>query len=152
MMAGEWAEARDYLQRSRAARPSTPDLHHNWIDACLALVHRASGSEKEASPALAAELRLTLASRAFPALMLALPLGALLLADRGEVERATEIYTRVWQEPFAHNSVWLREVAGQELEEIAARLPAAARDKAEKRGRALDLWETAADLLEALAA
>ena len=152
LMAGEWAEARDYLQRSRAARPSTPDLHHNWVDACLALVHRTSGSEKEAPPALAAELRLTLASRAFPALMLALPLGALLLADRGEVERATEIYTRIWQEPFAHNSVWLREVAGEELAEIAARLPVEVREKAQERGRALDLWETAADLLEALAA
>lgn len=148
LMAGEWAEARDHLQRSRAARPSTPDFHHTWVDACLALVHRASGIQEEAAPALAAELHLTLASRAFPALMLSLLVGGLLLADRGEVEQATEVYTRVWQEPFAHNSVWLAEVAGQELEEIAAHLPAGDRAAAEERGRALDLWKTASDLLE----
>jgi tetratricopeptide (TPR) repeat protein len=152
LMAREWAEAVEHLQWSRAARPSTPDLHHTWVDACLALVYRASGSAEEAAQALAAELRLTLASRAFPALMLVLPVGALLLADRGELGQATQIYTRVWQEPFARNSVWLREVAGAELEKTAARLPVPAREEAERRGQALDLWEMAAALLEAVTA
>ena len=96
---------------------------------------------------MAAELTTTLTSRHYPPLIVCLLAAALLLADRGEVEQATEVYTRVWQEPFAHNSVWLAEVAGQELEEIAVRLPAGARVAAEGRGRSLDLWETAAALL-----
>lgn len=147
----DWTTAGEHLQRSLAIRKPSLDWHFTYPHACLALATRGAGDGPEALHYLGAELKTTMASRAFPPLVLSLLAAALLLSDRGEAERAAEIYHLVWREPFAQNSVWLREVAGRELEEVSARLPTGARQAAKKRGQALDLWETAAALLEELA-
>jgi hypothetical protein len=85
-----------------------------------------------------------------PALLYALPAAALVVADRGEVERAVEVYALAWRYPFVANSSWFEAVAGRELERNAASLPPAAREAAEERGRARDLWATVEELATGL--
>jgi hypothetical protein len=75
-----------------------------------------------------------------------LPAVALLLADRGEVERATELYALAWTVPHVAHSRWYEDVAGRELAALAAGLPPEVREAAQARGRARDLWATAEEL------
>jgi hypothetical protein len=76
------------------------------------------------------------------------PIAALLAADRGDLERAGELHALGQTIPYVANSRWFHDVAGRELDEIVARLPADVATAAIERGRKLDLWATA----EALAA
>ena len=95
---------------------------------------------------------MTLASGRYRPLILSLLVGALLLADRGNAERALGIYARVGQEPYAHNSVWLRDVAGRELDALLTALPEAVRQTAETRYQGSGLWQIAAELVRDLPA
>lgn len=146
---GRWDEAGEHLRRSLATRKPSPDWHAPVSYGCLALASRKLGNGDHARQFLKAELQVALASRRYEPLIVSLLVAALLLADRGELERATELYTRIWQEPFARNSVWLREVAGRELQEISAGLPDEARAAAQERGQGLDLWQMAEELVQA---
>lgn len=145
---GKWEEAGEHLRRSLATRTPTPDWRLPLPYALLALVSRKVGDGSEAREHLAADLEVTLTSRFYLPMLLSLLVAAVLLADRGNVARAAEIYFRVWQEPFAHNSVWLRDLAGRELEEITSRLTEKERAAARERGAALYLWTTAEARLE----
>jgi tetratricopeptide (TPR) repeat protein len=73
--------------------------------------------------------------------------GALLLADRGEQERAVELCSLAYRQPHVANSRWYEDVFGQQMAAVEETLPpdvvAAARD----RGRARDPDATAAELL-----
>jgi tetratricopeptide (TPR) repeat protein len=80
-------------------------------------------------------------------LLFALPGLALYLARRGEAERATTIWALAECYPFVANSKWYEDVVGRELEALAASLPPEVAEAARERGRALDLWATAAELL-----
>jgi hypothetical protein len=146
LVAGAWDAAGEYLQQSLETRAPKPDQHYSFPHGCLALVARRAGKEEEAAQKLASELRMTLTSRVWPALMLCLSVGALLLADRGDVERAAQLYFRLQEDPFARNSVWLQDLAGQALAGVANRLPPDARKAARAQAQELDLWETAAAL------
>jgi hypothetical protein len=48
------------------------------------------------------------------------------------------------------NSKWFADIAGDQIAEAAEGLPVEVADAAKARGRALDLWETVAGLLEEL--
>ena len=146
---GKWGVAAEHLQHSLTRYKASPDWNTIGPNACLALAARGLGHHEQAGPFLEAELRLALASHAFLPLVVSLYVAALLLADHGQAERATEIYARVGQEPFAQNSIWLRDVAGRELQEISARLPEDARAAAQERGQGLDLWEVAEGWVQA---
>lgn len=80
-------------------------------------------------------------------LLFALPGLALYLARRGEVERATTVWALAQCYPFVANSKWYEDVVGHELEALASSLPPHVAEAARERGRALDLWATAAELL-----
>jgi tetratricopeptide (TPR) repeat protein len=83
-------------------------------------------------------------------LLFALPGLALYLARRGEVERATTVWALAQCYPFVANSKWYEDIVGRELEAVAASSPPEVAEAARKRGRTLDLWETAGALLAEL--
>jgi len=84
----------------------------------------------------------------FP-IITALPAIALLLADRGEVERAVELYALASRYPRVANSRWFEDVAGNHIA-AAATLPPKVVAAAQARGRARDLDATVAELLAEL--
>jgi len=86
---------------------------------------------------------------AFP-LLWALPAMALFLADRGENERAVELYALASRYPFLANSRWFEDVVGNTLAEVAATLPAERVAILQESGRARDVVSTAAELLAEL--
>jgi predicted ATPase/DNA-binding XRE family transcriptional regulator len=77
----------------------------------------------------------------------ALPGAALLLAASGDTARAVEIWALAQCIPIMANSSYYEDLAGRELAAVAASLPPEVAEAARERGRASDLWATAADLL-----
>jgi hypothetical protein len=80
-------------------------------------------------------------------LLYGLPALALLLADRGEGERAVQLYTVASRYPIVARSRWFEDVAGRHIATVAASLPPDVAAAAEERGPARDLEATAAELL-----
>ena len=79
-----------------------------------------------------------------------LPAIALLLANRGEKERAVELYALASGYPHVANSRWFEDVAGRQVAVVASTLPPEVAAAAQERGRARDLWQTAEELLTEL--
>jgi hypothetical protein len=73
-----------------------------------------------------------------------------MLADAGEVERAVELYALAESHPFVAKSQLFEGIAGRCVEAAAAALPPDVVAAARERGRALDWWGTAAELLDEL--
>jgi predicted ATPase/DNA-binding SARP family transcriptional activator len=90
----------------------------------------------------------TEAEGGFTTRMLALPAVALLLADRGEAERAVELYALASRYRFVANSLWFEDIAGKHISAVAAALPPGVVAAAQERGRARDLDATVRELLE----
>jgi tetratricopeptide (TPR) repeat protein len=80
----------------------------------------------------------------------ALPVLALLLADQGKVERAVEAHILAAHVPYIAHSRWFHDVAGRELEALAASLPPETVAAAQQQGQALDLRLAAIELLSLL--
>jgi len=80
----------------------------------------------------------------------ALPGIALLFADQGDVERAVELYSLAATFDWVANSKWFADIAGDEIEGVAAQLPPDVVEAAKARGGALDVWETAEKLVNEL--
>jgi predicted ATPase len=72
---------------------------------------------------------------------------ALLLANQGKKEQAVELYALVSCHPYVANSRWFEDVTGRHIAAVAATLPPEVVAAAQERGRAGDLWITAAKLL-----
>ena len=75
---------------------------------------------------------------------------AFLLADRGEVERAVELYALASRHPNVACSRWFGDMVGRHIAAAAAALPFGAVVAAQERGRAGDLYAMAAELLTEL--
>lgn len=86
----------------------------------------------------------------FFALVGALPLAALPWVDQGEIERAVELYALARRYPHVANSRWYEAVAGRQIAAVAETLPPEEVAAAQARGKARDLWGTAAELLAEL--
>jgi len=61
-----------------------------------------------------------------------------------------ELYALAATHGIVANSKWFDDIAGDEIAAAAEKLPAEVAKAAKARGRSLDLWDTAADLLEEL--
>jgi hypothetical protein len=85
----------------------------------------------------------------FP-LLYGLPAVALYLAGERYMERAVELYSLASTYGFVSNSQWFEDVAGKHISTFAASLPSEVVKAAQSRGRALDIWDTAAKLLDEL--
>ncbi|MBN1246982.1 MAG: tetratricopeptide repeat protein [Anaerolineae bacterium] len=79
--------------------------------------------------------------------MLVLPVAALLLADRGDVEQAVELYGLATRYPFVANSHWFEHVVGRPLAIQTTSLPPDVVAGATARGRQRDFQATLAGLL-----
>ena len=145
---GAYTLARDRCQESLAIWPEEPGPLSTRV--CLGLAARGLGHRNEAGRHFLAELQWAVERRCFMPLPSTLSGVALLLADGGQAERATEIYALAASYPLVANSQWFEEVVGREMAAVAAQLPSQAAQAARARGQAADLWLVAAELLETL--
>lgn len=120
--------------------------------AVLSCVARTKAQFAEARGYLMEALQLANEQHSFLPLIHALPGLALVLADEGYPEKAVELYALAMTQGIVANSKWFEDIAGRELAEVAASLPPEVAQAARARGQALDLWQTAADLVEELTA
>ena len=127
------------------------DLHQREeLTLALALLiyaQRRLGHSQQTQAYLCEILQLGLDTGGLYPILYALVAEALLLVDRGEVERAVEIYALAKQYPFVEKSRWFEDIAGRELNAAAESLPPAVVSAARERGRGRDVWESAAELL-----
>jgi hypothetical protein len=83
-------------------------------------------------------------------LMWGLPALALLLADRGEQERAVEVHALATRYPLVARSRWFEDVVGRPIKDLATTLPtdvvASARERDQVQGLEASLMELLANL------
>jgi predicted ATPase/DNA-binding SARP family transcriptional activator len=149
---GAYAEAQDLLEESRALHQESglPDDTSQTLP-MLGYAARAVGQRSQARQHLSKALRAGAETGDFLLLVSSLPAAALLLADRGEKERAVELYALASRYPMVANSQWCEDVAGRHIAEVAATLPPDVVAAAQERGRARDLDATVKELLAELA-
>jgi tetratricopeptide (TPR) repeat protein len=148
MVEGTYTEARRLLQESIVAYRETG----TWQElqsalACAGYTARELGQLAQARRHLCEALRIGTETGAFFPLITALPVTALLLADRGEPERAVELYALASRYLYVANSRWFEDVAGKHIAATAATLPPDVVVAAQERGQALGLDETVKKLL-----
>ena len=144
LAAGDVSGALAYLQESngllegmgeRSLRPDVPF--------CLGYAYRARQDLPRAIQAMREGLDIAIETRPLNPMRFELPLMALLSIDKGEVERAVELYAVARQSPYIAHSRWFEDVAGREIEAAASTLPPEAVTAARQRGRDHDLEELA---------
>jgi predicted ATPase len=147
-----YAEARQVLEQSAAIyREIGQQAPLAWVLATLGYAVRGLGQGDIVRQHLTDALGMGTKFRNFEALVQALPLTALLLADRGKPEQAVELYALVSGHRFVGDSCWFEDVVGRHIAVVAATLPPEVVAAAQERGRARDLWTTAEELLVELA-
>ncbi|HFQ92651.1 MAG TPA: tetratricopeptide repeat protein, partial [Anaerolineae bacterium] len=119
----------------RSLRPDAPF--------CLGYAYRARQDLPRAIQAMREGLDIAIETRPLNPMRFELPLMALLSIDKGEVERAVELYAAARQSPYIAHSRWFEDVAGREIEAAASALPPEAVTAARQRGRDHDLEELA---------
>jgi predicted ATPase/DNA-binding XRE family transcriptional regulator len=72
----------------------------------------------------------------------ALPALALQEAAWGNSLQAIQLYSLARRYPYVANSKWFQDVAGDQIDSLAAALPAECVSAARVQGRSLDFWET----------
>ncbi len=130
---------------------------HLWMGehSCLGLIshaERLSGNESASRHHLIEAFRISTRRKELALSDAGLAPAALLLADRGEVERAVETYEVACQRPFVANSQWFEDVFGKHIAAMAQSLTPEVVAAARQRGRERDLWETAKEILAELEA
>jgi len=153
MAMGDFAGGQRMLLESQAIYGELQQQEElGWTWGFLAYAERGLGHSGQAGRCLYNALEAGVQVRGFMLAMIALPAAALLLADRGDAERATELYALAMRYPFDANQRWMDDMAGQHLAAVAAALPPATLQAAQARGRARDLQATMAQLLAELLA
>jgi tetratricopeptide (TPR) repeat protein len=123
-------------------------ISETW--ACLGYIARKRGQITQAQDYFFRALELAIKVWALPTLSHALPGIALLFADLGDDEHAVEIYILASTLGMVANSKWFADIAGEEIAEIAAGLPAEVVDAAKGRVQEPFSWEKAESLLQEL--
>jgi tetratricopeptide (TPR) repeat protein len=144
---GDYVQAKELLQQSLSIIRD-----YSWEGCTLVLLHlghveRALGEHDEAHRHLAEALQRVTEIRASKPVLFSLSLFALLLADRGDIDRAIEVYALATRDPYAANSRFWEDRAGKHIAAAAATLPPEVVAAAQKRGRDRDLEATVAELL-----
>jgi hypothetical protein len=144
------AEAQRWLRQSVVFLRQSVPHQVAWVLTGLGYAARGLDQRSEAWQCLGEALRISVKLRGWLGAMMAPPLAALLLADRGEGERAVEVYALASRYPHVANSRWYEDVVGRHIAAIAETLPAEVVAAAQERGRTRDLWATAEELLAEL--
>jgi DNA-binding SARP family transcriptional activator/predicted ATPase len=145
---GAYAEAQQSLQESVALLRAVGQRDEEcWALAWLGHAALRLGQRSQAHQHLYAALRRAAEIGAFPVTIFSIAKVALLLADRGEVERAVELYALASRYPYVGNSRYWEDIAGKPIAAVAATLPPEVVTAARERGQARDLEATVAELL-----
>jgi hypothetical protein len=92
-------------------------------------------------------IRHLLEFRHFFWMLYALAAAAVLLAQRGEGQRAAAMYTLLLRYEFVANSKWFQAVYGRPIKNLIAKDILAVDDSGEAAFTAQDVWQTARTLL-----
>ncbi|MDF1512997.1 MAG: hypothetical protein P1S60_04220 [Anaerolineae bacterium] len=142
---GEYEKALHYLeQRYEPRQTNFPD---DYIEEECAYVLLRLEEYDKSRLIIRRALENVITSESKPRLLWLLPAISLHLSALGQMEYAIEIYTLALTFPFIANSRWFYDVAGRRIEKAAESLPPDVVAAAKARGRELDLWETAKELL-----
>ena len=147
---GACVEARRLLEESVAVYRATAPRSgtgFGWAQAVLGYAASERGDSDQAYRHLGEALRIGLDTGTAKPLIWALPGLAVLLARSGKTGQAGELWTLASSYPIVANSRWFDDVAGKH---ICATAPSHTGASAQARGRSMDLWDTAARLLEDL--
>ena len=143
----KYAEARQHLEEGVLIFRKRAVDNLGWILALLADAEREQARAGPALEFLLEALRHGSEKGMFFTLLYVLPAASLLLSDRGEIERAVEVYALAARYGYVANSRWFEDVVGREMAALAASLPVEVAAAAQKRGREGDLVAAAAELL-----
>jgi tetratricopeptide (TPR) repeat protein len=151
---GAFAEAENWFLKVDAVLQGThiPQDEKNYAQnlACLGFTKRGLEQTSRARDYLYQALSVADKIESYLAIFHILPGIALLLTDGGQVERAVEIYALAATQGIVVNSKWFDDIAGDEIARAAEGLPVEVVEAAKARGRELDLWGTAEELLTEL--
>jgi tetratricopeptide (TPR) repeat protein len=144
---GRYSEARQALQPNIAALEQAGQ--NRMLGRTLAMAARAELGLGNLDAAWEHALRAVrlLSGQHYFWLLEAMAAAAAVLAERGEAERAVDIYALLNRHEFVANARWFSDVFGQVVEKAAANLPPDTVAAAQARGEASDLWQAAQELL-----
>jgi tetratricopeptide (TPR) repeat protein len=142
---GGWIQAQQLFQESAHILDHPTDTA-SCVLAYLGCTELRVGNPCQAQQCLCRALQTLAEHRSFIWQLSALPAVALSLAYWNQPERAVELYALASSYPYVANSRWYEEVAGQEIDALAAKLPPEVIAAAKERGRARDLWATVEEL------
>ena len=150
---GRYDEAWEVFQRAAGIASSDNWQFEVCVSlACLARVEHARGDSASAWNFAEQALRMLPQWNALNPLFFTFSALAVLLAGRGDVLLATEIWALLRGHPFVANSQFFAEVYGRPVEDAAAALPGADVEAARARGRSrghLDMIDELLSLLDA---
>ena len=145
----EFGKTQDYASKSIAYFQEIDQRKEiAWALALVIFAQHGLYKPRAAEKYLYRTLRIGIENQGYYPLLCAMFGGALILLDRGEVERAVELSSLAWRSPVVANSRWFEDIAGRELAAAAETLPPEVIAAAQERGRERDIWETAAELLD----
>jgi tetratricopeptide (TPR) repeat protein len=123
--------------------------HRNEVGVALAFLGcaaRGQGDLDRAEKLFFRALRTAAKVRSFLPAMPALLGAVLLLADRGEKERAIELYALLSRYPMITDLAWSADIVGRHMTAVAAALPPEVVAAAQERGRNRDPEATVTEL------
>jgi len=119
---------------------ATPSL--SWV------VLPGLGQLSEARQSLQEAIKIAAENESFAVVCFALPVILPVLTDLGQGEQAVELCALAASRlPWMSSSPWFEDIAGQQIADVAARLPPDVVAAAQARGRARDLWTTVGEIL-----
>ncbi|MCD6344495.1 MAG: tetratricopeptide repeat protein [Anaerolineae bacterium] len=150
LVSKDYAAARSSLRESIAVYREIGQREKLiWAYADLGRAALGLGDTRQARRHLRQALQMATQIQAFLSTMLALAATAFLLAERGQRERAVELYALASRYPYVGNSRWFEDVFGRHIAAVAATLPPDVVAAAQARGRrAWDPGATTAELLQ----
>ena len=147
-----YEEAEQLANEAAEANKELGDIARECASlAILGFAQLGLGKIRESQSSIFKAVQKTTNIGAFYPLILASSAMALHLLLEGENERGIELYSLVSRYQDVSGSRWFEDAVGQQIEAAAAHLPEESVTASKKRGRSLDLWQTAVDLLEELA-
>jgi DNA-binding SARP family transcriptional activator/predicted ATPase len=148
LVEGDFAQCRRHAQSSLAVAERTG--HGADLGLAHVILAHASRGFRDLDGArrhLSAALPLILESGTIMEFLWALSAAILVLADRGERERAVEIHGLLSQHGYVAKSSWFTDVVGRSMTAVAGALPSAVAAQAKKRGQTRDLQAVLAELM-----
>jgi predicted ATPase len=148
---GEYGQAAEFLQESVDEYRQVKNKDElGWALAALGHAQLVKGETREGLESIQESLQVGSEIRAVQSISQALGPSALWIGKQGDPIKAVELYRLACQDPAMGNSGWFGKVYGGPITALAEELPKEIVQAAEERGRSLDLWKTAADLLDTI--